>query len=279
MHVGFVGTGSMGSILIDALISSRALLPNQIIASNRTPSKAASLAKRHPGLTIAENNAGLAEKAEVIFLCVKPLEYQNALSQFADRLTGRHLLVTITSPVRLAELEDLVPCPVVRVIPSITNAACSGLTLVEFGSRVTADIRQTILTLMSHISCPLEIEEPFLRIASDISSCGPAFLSYLLQEMIRSAQEKTGISGEAATFLATQMVIGFAELLKQEIFSLPSLQERVCVPGGITGEGLAALKQGVPGLFNEVFKRTHAKFAADRHEMSQHLSGLSKLEP
>ena len=37
MKVGFIGTGSMGSLLIDAFIQSGALLPEQIRVSNRSP--------------------------------------------------------------------------------------------------------------------------------------------------------------------------------------------------------------------------------------------------
>jgi competence protein ComER len=271
MQIGFVGTGSMGSILIEAFLSADALLPDQIVAFNRTPSKAEQLAVRHPGLQIAMDNAEVAERSQIVILCVKPFEYRQALEQFAAKLTEQHILVTITSPVQLKELEQLVPCPVVRVIPSITNAAKSGVTVCEFGSRVTDEIRETIFSLFAKISQPIEVSPAFLRIAADISSCGPAFLSYILQQMIASAAEQTGISREAATYVTTQMVIGFAELLKQEIFSLPALQERVCVPGGITGEGLIPLQQAIPGLFDEVFKRTHAKFAEDVHEVSKHL--------
>ncbi len=48
MKVGFIGTGSMGSILIEAFIQSGALNPEDIIASNRTASKVERLAAAYP---------------------------------------------------------------------------------------------------------------------------------------------------------------------------------------------------------------------------------------
>ncbi|WP_139490417.1 late competence protein ComER [Brevibacillus dissolubilis] len=269
MQVGFIGTGSMGSILINALISQEALQPSQIVASNRTPSKVEALAQVHSGLQVAYDNKDVAKKSDVLFLCVKPLEYRKALEQMADALTPKHLLITITSPVRIAELEQYVPCAVARVIPSITNAAASGLTLLEYGSRVVSQQREWIVALFSKISHPVEIEDQYLRVASDICSCGPAFMSYILQQMIQSAVEETSISRDAAVQLTTHMIIGLADLLKAQHFTLPELQQRVCVPGGITGEGLKALEKGIPGVFNDVFKRTHEKFAEDRVEMSK----------
>lgn len=271
MRIGFVGTGSMGSLLIEALITSKAAVPEQIIAYNRTPSKVAQLAGRFPGLTVATDNAEVASEAELLLLCVKPFEYKAALSQFAHLLTPEHILVTITSPVKLVELEALVPSQVVRAIPSITNAALSGLTLLEFGNNVSPSTKDQILHLFSQISSPLEVEEKFLRVAADISSCGPAFISYILQQMIQAAVDETGITKEAATFLTTRMIVGVAGLLEKEIFTLPTLQERVCVPGGITGEGLIALQKGIPGVFEDVFRRTHHKYAEDCREMTEHL--------
>lgn len=272
MNVGFIGTGSMGSVLIDAFIRSGALLPSQIIAYNRTPSKVNALAKRHHGLICADSNEEVAKASQLVLLCVKPHEYDTALSQFAHVLTPEHLLLTITSPVKLQHLEKLVCCPVVRVIPSITNAALSGTTLLQFGQHVSGTTKNYLLSLFRQISNPLEIDEAYLRIAADLSSCGPAFVSYLLQQMVQAAVEETGISEEAATYMTSQMIIGFGELLKHNLFSLQSLEQRVVVPGGITGEGLIPLKQNIPGVFQQVFKRTHQKFAHDCQEVDSLLS-------
>ena len=273
MQVGFIGTGNMGSVLIRSLITSRALTPDQIVAYNRTPSKAALLSEEFPGLIVGENNVDVVHKSLFLFLCMKPFEYRQVLEQIKLHLTTQHTIITITSPIHLSDIERFVPCPVARIVPSITNAAKSGVTLVEFGSRVTEEIKRQLLSLASSISQPLEIQPANLRIASDISSCGPAFISYFLQQMIFSAVENYRISEDAATYLTTEMIIGMADLLKRGIFSLPALQERVCVPGGITGEGLSALKEQIPGLFQEVFRRTHAKFSDDTVEMHEHLFG------
>ncbi|MED4907513.1 late competence protein ComER [Brevibacillus centrosporus] len=271
-RIGFIGTGSMGTILIEALLSSKVLSPGQIMIGNRTPAKAERLAELYPGLVVAPSNAELAEAAKVLLLCVKPLEYKVLLEQITPVLTPEHLLITITSPIKLSLLEERVPCAVARVVPSITNAARSGISLCEFGSRIDEAQKQYILKLFSSISHPTMVSEAFLRVTSDITSCGPAFLSYILQQMIQEAVNETGISEDAATYLTTQMFIGMADLLKEDIFTLPSLQQRVCVPGGITGEGLIPLKEGIPGLFTEVYRRTHAKFAEDQELVEQRLT-------
>lgn len=269
-RIGVVGMGSMGSILLEAWLTANALSPCQLIISNRTPAKAEKLAEKYPGLVVARDNAEIARSASILVLCVKPLEYSLMLQQLSSALTEDHLLITITSPIRLEQLEAQVPCPVARVVPSITNAAKSGVSLCEFGARITEEHRERIFSLFSAISHPIEVTEGFLRVSSDLTSCGPAFVSYILQQMIEDAVKETGISHDAATYLVSQMLIGMGELLQQELFTLPSLQQRVCVPGGITGEGLSVLQSAIPGVFAEVFRRTHAKFAEDlEHVHSQ----------
>ncbi|CAM3446630.1 late competence protein ComER [Brevibacillus invocatus] len=268
-RIGVIGTGSMGSILLEAWLTAKALSPTQLIVHNRTPAKAVRLAEKYPGLSVAQSNTEVAQTSSILLLCVKPSEYNVLLEQLAPALTTNHLMITITSPIKLKQLETQVPCPVARVVPSITNAAKSGVSLCEFGSRITQQHRQNIFSLFSTISQPIEVSETYLRVSSDITSCGPAFLSYILQQMIEDAEKETGLSHEAATYLVTHMLIGMGELLKQELFTLPTLQQRVCVPGGITGEGLVALQKGVPGLFAEVFHRTHAKFAEDQELVQQ----------
>lgn len=89
MKVGFIGTGSMGSLLIEAFIQSGALLPEQIRVSNRSPEKAQKLAKRHPGLTVCSSNTETASQSDLFFLCVKPLEFKTVISEIKDQLEAR----------------------------------------------------------------------------------------------------------------------------------------------------------------------------------------------
>lgn len=271
MRLGFIGTGSMGGMLIQSFIRSQAVLPNQIRAYNRTSHKLSALQEQFPGLQIATNNVDVVANSDLIFLCVKPKEYRTALAEFSSALSSEQVLVTITSPIVVEDLENLVPCQVIRAVPSITNQALSGLVLLEYGSSATDESKERLLQLLSHIGLPLEIQAPFLRISADIASCGPAFLSYTLQQIIRSAEEETGLPHKTAVHLTTQMLIGVAELLKQGHFTLPELQARVCVPGGITGEGLRILQGSLPGVFHHVFRITQKKFEEDQHELKDQL--------
>lgn len=79
MKAGFIGTGSMGSILIEAFIHSGAFNPEQIVAGNRTIRKVELLAETYPGLLVAQSNREVVLESDIIFLCVKPSEFKRLL--------------------------------------------------------------------------------------------------------------------------------------------------------------------------------------------------------
>jgi competence protein ComER len=125
---------------------------------------------------------------------------------------------------------------------------------------------------MEKISKPVQINEKITRVASDIVSCGPAFFSYLLQAFITAAVNETGIDNKTATIMASEMIVGLGELLKQGHYTLPSLQEKVCVKGGITGEGIKIMEKELGDVFEHLYQATHAKFREDLEKVELQFS-------
>ncbi|THF75026.1 late competence protein ComER [Cohnella fermenti] len=272
MKVGFIGAGSMGSMLTGSFIRSGALRPSDIILSTRTLAKANALAGRYPGLQVAPSNAAAAQGCDLIFLCVKPLDFRQVLPEIAPGLQPRQIVVSITSPVRLSALEEHLPCKIAKVIPSIANETLAGSSLVMFGSRLDERDRALIFRLFSAISRPLEIAEDEVRVASDIASCGPAFMANLLEQFIEAAVATAGIASETASVLARDMLLGTARLLQTAGCSPAELQKRVSVPGGITAAALEELKDATNGAFLRVLQATHAKFAEDLDKVEASLT-------
>lgn len=67
MNIGFIGAGSMGSLLIEAFIIAEAVEPNQISVSNRTYSKVEQLACKFPGLQAKQTNTAVVQHADIVF--------------------------------------------------------------------------------------------------------------------------------------------------------------------------------------------------------------------
>ncbi|KUP23810.1 late competence protein ComER [Paenibacillus sp. DMB5] len=267
MKVGFIGTGSMGGLLIDTFLSSGALDPSNILASNRSPGKLLELQKLHPGLTVCASNIETASGSDIVFLCVKPLQFKALTDEIAPYLRSEQIVVSITSPVQLHHLESVLPSKIAKIIPSITHSVKSGTSLCIFGSRLNKKDRQSLLQLFSFIGVPAEIPESHTRIASDFSSCGPAFLSYFLERWIEAAVSATGIDEALVSRLAGEMLLGTGKLLTEGSFTPQELQERVAVRGGITAEALNHLRISLEGVFERLITTTHDKYDEDVQQL------------
>jgi competence protein ComER len=261
MKLGMIGTGNMGRILAEALIDGNAVSPSSMMITNRTLAKAFEIQKIYPDLTVGQSALEVAENCDAILVCVKPLQVWDVLEQIQPALTKQKCIISITSPISVEQLERKVNCSVMRIIPSITNRALAGVALFSYGENCTPEWRSFFQTIFQKISVPVEINEEVTRVASDIVSCGPAFFSHLVQSFITAAVKETEIDENTATQLASEMLIGLGELLRKKHYSLPTLQEKVNVKGGITGEGIKVLDSETGDMFEKLFQATHRKFA------------------
>ncbi|OIK16622.1 late competence protein ComER [Bacillus sp. MUM 116] len=263
MNIGFIGTGNMGRILVEALIDGKAISPSSMLITNRTKSKAMLLKDKYKKLKVGNNAVEVAAESDLVFICVKPLDVYKILEEINPYLNEDKCVISITSPISTIQIEQKVTCSAVRVIPSITNRALSGVSLITYGDHCNNDWKKKVEDLFTKVSVPVFIDEKITRVASDIVSCGPAFFSYLLQRFVLAAVKETEIDEDTATVLASEMIVGLGELIKQGHYTLPSLQEKVCVKGGITGEGIKVLEKEIGDIFEHLFQATHAKFDED----------------
>lgn len=259
-----------------AFIRAGAMQAEHIVVSSRTPSKVAALADRYPGLLVAASNKHAVLGADYVFLCVKPLDFRAVLDDISAELNPEQTVISITSPVKIFQLEERIPCKVAKIIPSVVNAVGSGASLFMWGTRFTAQEKEALLQLFSTISRPVEIQEDEVRAASDISSCGPAFLAYLLEQFIDAAAVEAGMDRQTATTLACEMMLGTARFLLEYPCTPTELQSRVSVPGGITAAALEVLRNSTRGAFLQVLHTTHAKYAEDLERVE---SSLFPREP
>ncbi|MFD0048271.1 late competence protein ComER [Actinomycetes bacterium NPDC127524] len=271
MKIGFIGTGNMGTILIEAFLGAGAVRPEEITVTNRTLSKAYTLQERCGAISVAETAEETARRADLIFLCVKPLQFAEVIAKIKPAVTQEQCVVSITSPISVAQLESQLNCHCARFIPSITNRALSGVSLLTFGESCSREWQEKISDLAKSISAPVSIPNEITRAASDIVSCGPAFFSFLARAFIDGACQATKIDEATATILTQNMLAGLGELLSQEIYSLPALQEKVCVKGGITGEGIKVLEGAIGDMFPRLFEATQAKFEEDLEQIEEDL--------
>jgi len=246
-------------MLIRAFIQSTSPSEVQVVACNRSPEKLAGIASRYPRVQTATNALETVRSSDIVFLCVKPGDARSVMEQIRPVVREDQYFISINSHITLEEMEAALPCRIAKVIPSITQVALSGVSLVMHGARMTIDERHYLESLLEQISKPTVVDEGDLRVCSDLSSCGPAFLALLLREFSMAAVRQGGIPRDLAESLVKDMTSGVGKLLTQEGFEFEDIIRRVAVPGGITAEGLKVLEPSLHGVFDQLLVTTRSK--------------------
>ena len=253
MNAGFVGIGSMGGMLVRALLRSRALAPKSVWVANRSEGKLKALAAEFPGIHVAGARK-LAANCDLIVLCLKAEDAATVLAQMDAELHPEQLLVTTASQTPLRALEDRVSCRVAKLIPSITQEIGAGVALLMYGSRTTADDHKLLEDLLGQISHPIVIEESLSRPAIGLASGGPAFVAYLLGSMAEeAARSNPDFPPDLAFSLVQETATATLRLMAEANMKPEEVIRRVALPGGRTALGIEILSRYVPQAWQAVF--------------------------
>ena len=240
--VGFIGTGSMGGALARA--AAKSPLTERLLLANRSPEKAADLA-RELGAEAVDNRCAAAE-AEILFLGVKPQGLDAMATGILDVLdarTDRFVLVSMAAGRTIEDLEALFgKRPIVRILPSIPVAVGGGVTLLAASEAVTAEEKTRVEELLAASGLVSELSEPLMDAASGVTGCGPAFAAMFVEALADGAVA-CGLPRREAVRYAAQMMKGTAELLLQSGEHPGELKDRVCSPGGSTIQGVRKLEE------------------------------------
>lgn len=260
MNVGFIGMGNMGQMLVTALATTNIFEPGNLMASTRDADKLRRLAGALPKLRVAYTNHELAQHCQVIFLCLKPGETKAVLTDIAPCLTPERLLVLITNTIDIPKMEACVQCRVAKVIPSMVQSIHRGISLVMCGERCTAHDKAFLIRLMGAISDPVFIEESQARVASDLTSCGPAFISYIFRAMVHAARlYQPDLPLETLNHMVRSTAAATCEMLARTGLTFDDVITRVSTPGGITADGIKVLDEQLAGVWEQVIETTLIK--------------------
>lgn len=257
---GFIGTGSMGSMLIRKFIGTGRIVPGEIIASSKDGHSARALAAQ-AGIAAAPSNTAVAGHARVLFLCVRPADVRGVLDEIWGVLQPGVLVVSIAGGVTLADLAQSagLHARVARVIPAVTAEREAGVSLVAFGHGVTQEDRDLLLSLFSAVGAAVETEEKNLDLYADLTSCAPAFIASMMREYAAAAVRTGAVEPAVAEFLLKKTLTGTALLLDTGETGFDEVIRRVATPGGTTEEGVKVLEGRLPAVFDEVIRATERR--------------------
>ena len=267
---GFIGTGSMGSMLIKQFIGTGLVAPPDITASSKTGISARALAER-TGITAVSANRTVAGNAEVLVICVKPLEVRGVLKEIRSVLKPGTLLVSIAGCVSLEKLEDWAGNDVrcIRIIPSVTAEQNAGISLVAWGNTIRPEDKTLVLGLLNGIGSAVETDENNFDVFTDLTSCGPGLIAAMMQEFAGAGVRTGTIRPEFAEYLVRETMIGTARILAGGQMKFDDVVQRVATKGGTTEEGVKILRARLPEVMDELIEATLVK----RRQVTERVAG------
>ncbi len=264
MRAGFIGGGRMAEAMIRGIVSSGAVPADDVRVSDVSAERCVRLKEAY-GVEVCAGNRELVAASDVVVLAVKPQALEPVLAEIAAVATSNHLVVSIAAGKRLEGLAaTLAAARLVRVMPNLPATVGHGISVFCMAPGATRADRDVIQALLGSFGKVAELPEEQFDAVTAVSGSGPAFFAHFLALVIE-AGEALGLAPDTAALLATQTMLGTAQLLVEQSISPAELVKAVCSRKGTTEAGMEKLAS--PALAEIV--RATLRAAADRsHELS-----------
>jgi pyrroline-5-carboxylate reductase len=239
-RLGFIGAGKLAGSVIRGLLLKKFCAPSTILASEPNVETRRRL-ENELGISLTTENSEIAAKAEIVFLGVNPPMVLPVLRELGDALANK-LVVSFAAGIRIAQMEEVTPARIMRVLTNTPSAIGRGTSAFASGPRATDQDREKIRTMFGTIGLVVEVDDEQIDAVTALAGSGPAFVYAMIEALARGG-EKMGLDKQASLQLAAQSALGAAELMITSGKSPEELIKMVVTPGGTTAAGLRVMEE------------------------------------
>lgn len=242
MKLGFIGLGNMAGAMIGGLLSAGILAAGDIIGSAKTQATLDSAGTRY-GIHVTPDNKEVA-KAEVVVLAVKPVYYEEVISEIRETVTENQVIVTIAPGKTLQWLGEQFgrKVKIVRTMPNTPALVSEGMTAVCHNEWVTAEELSYISSLLQSFGEAETVPESLMDVVVSVSGSSPAYV-FMFIEAMADAAVADGMPRTQAYRFAARSVLGSAKMVLDTGMHPGVLKDMVCSPGGTTIEAVRMLEE------------------------------------
>jgi pyrroline-5-carboxylate reductase len=240
--IGFIGAGQMARALAQGFVAAGLVPGERIVACDPVAQAGEAFAAAVKGAALLASNSEIVQRADVVFLAVKPQNMPAVLTELAGKCGPQKLVISIAAGVPLARLSGgLKSDRVVRVMPNTPALVGHGASCYALGAGATEADSQLASQLLSAVGRAFIVEEKLLDAVTGLSGSGPAFI-YVMIEALADGGVRMGLPREIAAALAAQTVRGAAEMVLATGEHPAVLRDNVASPGGTTIAAIAGLQ-------------------------------------
>jgi pyrroline-5-carboxylate reductase len=255
--LGIIGAGNMAEAIARGIIAKQVLRPGEIIAADTAPQRR-ELFTNELRVKAVEDNAAVAGDAATILLSVKPQHMAAALAAIAPVMSPKTLVVSIAAGISSAFIEKHLgggkSWRVIRTMPNTPMLVGEGMVAMSAGAHATREDLAAARKLFEAAADVIEVDEEKMDAVTAVSGSGPAYFFFLVEQMIRAAQE-LGMTPAQAKLLATKTAAGAAKMLASSADPPEVLRRKVTSPGGTTEAAITHMtKQNWPQITVDAIK-------------------------
>ena len=227
----FVGLGNMAGAMLNSMIEKNKFQIEAIRAIVKTEASKIRIENEYK---INCSTQFLLDDQAIVIIGVKPQQFTELFQKNQSQFSGRQCFISIMAGIAQDQIKTLTGGQIIRTMPNIPASVSQGMTLYYADDTVEENnlkICQAILDCSGQ-SMRVNSEEE-LDLMTIVSGCGPGYVFYFADAMIKGAI-KLGIEANQAKTLVYQALAGSATLLQKSELSAERLTKSVCSKGGLT---------------------------------------------
>lgn len=243
--LGVIGAGVMGQTLIQGLLDSGAIEPDQVWGSAKTEITCERAAQKL-GISVEVDYRQRIPMAGMILICVKPAQASKVIAVLKESsLRPDTVLISIMAGTTISQLEAMLRTanPWIRAMPNTPCIVKEGMTVICPGTHASAENMARAQRVFEAVGRCLPTEETYFDAITALSGSGPAY-QYLIMEAFADAGVRVGLPRHLALTLVAQTAVGAAKMVQASGRHPAALRDDVTTPAGCTIGGLLMLEDG-----------------------------------
>ncbi|QZP18277.1 pyrroline-5-carboxylate reductase [Methylophilales bacterium] len=268
----FIGYGHMAEAIYQRL--DRSLFKKIFLIEKDEDRRISIDKKRHSKTQLLKSLQGIKFcNSDIVILAVKPNQIKSICNEINSLMMGKKdlpVVISIAAGVTTTSIKDYIIqenlshlqnfLNIYRAMPNLCASNGDSITGL-FGSSVSdiTNSKNTVSEIFNSVGEILWVKkETDLNIVTAISGSGPAYIFYIMEVMINSAQE-LGLSEKDAKKLVAMTLIGSGKM-GLNIQNLKEQISKVSSKGGTTEVALKVFeKENLSLIFNQAIKAAHAR--------------------
>lgn len=264
MHLGkisFIGAGNIAEALIRGIITSGTLDPGQIIVSDVNQNRL-TLMNQTLGTLIAANNNEAAEKADILFLTVKPFQVLEVCEKISSSINKNAFVISVAAGKSLRSVKERLQnhhrtC---RIMPNLACGVKKGTIGLFAMEDLAAQELAPVAEILSGTGRIFRLrDEKLMPAITALSGSAPAYYVMMADALINYGVSQ-GLDREVAAQMILSTMEGSAAWAANGKIPLQDLWRKVVTPGGTTEAGIKHYNEkGFIEIFVEGLNRATQK--------------------